>query len=346
MIASPDLPAERQVLIPRTITSRSLTRPRRDAYVAQLGGATMGTTWSAQLAVSASVSLPEIERRIVRELDRIIAQMSTWEAGSEISRFNRAPAGTWHEIGDEFMTVLAAALDVAQQTAGAYDPTVGEIVDLWGFGPSRIADGAPSAQTLSAAAACAGWQRVFADRADRRVLQVGGVRLDLSSIAKGFAVDQVASYLLREGVTDFLVEVGGELRGAGVKPDGTPWWVLLETPPLSDEAGLPAETIVALHGLSIATSGDYRRFREVGGKRVAHTIDPRTGRPVENEIASVTVIAKQCMMADAWATAITVLGREAGSALAERNGLAALIVTQEAGRLVQHLSPKMAAMLG
>lgn len=304
----------------------------------------MGTTWSARLVVQGTGALAEIERGIVREFDRVIAQMSTWAAGSDISRFNRAPAGTWHDVPDEFMTVLLAALDVAQQTSGAYDPTLGELVDLWGFGPAAVGGGAPNEEKLIAAAMRTGWQRVFVDGAGRRLLQPGGVQLDLSSIAKGFAVDQVAGYLLRAGIADFLVEIGGELRGAGVKPDGTPWWVLLEVPPV-DGVELPPETIVALHGLSVATSGDYRRFREIDGQRLAHTIDPRTGRPLASPPVSVTVIAKQCMMADAWATALTVLGPEAGLDLAERNGLAVRFVTQETGRLVSRLSSKMAAML-
>ncbi|MGE0627546.1 MAG: FAD:protein FMN transferase [Hyphomicrobiaceae bacterium] len=306
----------------------------------------MGTTWNAQF-----VQLPGPERGnplhgIERELDNVVAQMSTWETTSAISAYNSSVPGTWHRIEAEFMTVLSAALEVARKTDGAYDPTIGAVVGLWGFGPEAYSPDRPSPAELAVRVGQSGWTRVELDADLQSVLQPGGVHLDLSSIAKGFGVDQVARYLRRMGCSDFLVEVGGELRGEGTKPDGTPWWVLLEQPPdTRGNAELP-EVVIALHGLSIATSGDYRRRRMVDGAWQSHVIDPRTGRPVGGDVASVSVVAADCMTADAWATALMVLGLHAGLAVAERENIAAQFVCASEAGSRQVMSPAMRAMLG
>jgi thiamine biosynthesis lipoprotein len=241
--------------------------------------------------------------------------------------------------------VLAHALEVAGDTGGAYDPTVGPLVDLWGFGPAPRRHTRPPADAIAAARARTGWARLTLDARGRRARQPGGVSVDLSSIAKGFAVDEVAAYLRRLGVTSYLVEIGGELRGHGTKPDGTPWWVALERPPALPGAGSGAgDLIVALHGLSVATSGDYRRFFEDGGQCYSHTIDPRTGCPVEHGLASVTVLHPECMIADALATALMVLGAAAGLAYARRCGLMALFVDRGARGVEERMTPSFAAM--
>jgi len=173
-------------------------------------------------------------------------------------------------------------------------------------------------------------------------VQPGGLTLDFSAIAKGFGVDLAGDYLHRNGIGHFLLEAGGELRGEGVKPDGTPWWVAIEAPP-----GITLEgTRVALHGLCAATSGDYRRFRDKGDERLPHSLDPRTGRPIANGVASVTVLHPSCTAADAYSTALTVLGPDDGMALARRAGLAALVVTRSADGGGEIMSPAFAAMLG
>ena len=311
-----------------------------------LQGATMGTTWSVKLVATRGLHPAEIRSGIEARLDRVVAQMSTWEPDSDLSRFNRAAAGRWHELRDECLTVLAHALEVAGDTGGAYDPTVGPLVDLWGFGPAPRRRTRPPADAIAAARARTGWERLTLDPRGRRVRQPGGVSVDLSSIAKGFAVDQVAAHLRRLGVTSYLVEIGGELRGHGAKPDGTPWWVALERPPVSPGRGIGAgDLIVALHGLSVATSGDYRRFFEDGGRCYSHTIDPRTGCPVEHGLASVTVLHPECMIADALATALMVLGPAAGLAYARRRGLAALFVERGPRGVEEHMTPGFAAML-
>ncbi|MBF6022689.1 FAD:protein FMN transferase [Lysobacter niastensis] len=298
----------------------------------------MGTTWSAKLLTRAD-ALPALERGIQARLDEVVAQMSTWEADSDLSRFNHAAQGTSHLLPPELCTVLGAALDLARDTAGAYDPTVGPLVNLWGFGPDGARTEAPAAQALAVARGRIGWQRVQFDPLTRTAVQPGDCHVDLSSIAKGYGVDRVADYLIAQGIASFLVEVGGELRGHGRKPDDSAWQVAVEMP--QDETATVA--VVALEGLSIATSGDYRRYFGEGIARYSHTIDPRTGSPVAHGLASVTVLHPQCMHADALATALTVLGPESGLAYANRNGLAALFITHDGGGFRSRATPAFVA---
>lgn len=297
------------------------------------GGATMGTSWSVRIAALPGRLAETIEPAIHAVLDRIVAQMSQWEPESDLSRFNRAAPGMWHTLPPEFAHVLGAARDVAARSGGAFDPAMGALADRWGFGPSgpRTAapDGAPS-----------GERRIDFEPTLLRARRSVAAALDFSGIAKGYAVDAVAARLRDLGLADFLVEIGGELSGHGIKPDGQPWWVDLEQAP-----GVAVRPIrVALHGLAIATSGDYRRHFEADGRRYAHTLDPRTGAPLANGVASATVLHAECMLADAWATALTVLGPEAGAIVAEREGLAMHMVVRE-GRGREILSPAFAAML-
>lgn len=298
----------------------------------------MGTSWSVTIAGAPPGPLTPVRQAIQAVLDSVVAQMSTWDAASDICAFSAGAAGTWHTLPDDFSTVLDAALMIAQASDGAYDPTVGALVDLWGFGPSGPRE-TPGDAAIAAAIAHAGWQRL--KRGGRtNVMQPGGLQLDLSSIAKGFAVDRVATCLARLGLTDFLVEIGGELRGQGVKPDGTPWWVALEQP----AHDLP-ETILALHDISVATSGDQQRFVERDGRRLAHILDPRTGHPVRNGTASITVIHRACMLADAWATALMVMEPGAALALASAQNLAARILRRSENGWDELMTPAFAAML-
>lgn len=335
----------RQVLIPLEIKRPRPTWPPLSS-IASMGGETMGTTWSVKLAVPDGWSNSDVRRGVVAELDRVIAQMSTWEADSSISRFNRAEPGTWQSLEDEFFTVVEAALSCAARSGGAYDPTVGAAVDLWGFGPAPGHKAIPEPAAIAEAREHIGWSRLTLDAGRRRLLQPGNIRLDLSSIAKGFGVDQVARYLRQAGFANFLVEVGGELRGEGVKPGGTPWFVELEHPPQPDgNSARAAEALIALHGLSVATSGDYRRTSVWNGRVYSHTIDPRTAAPVDHALASVTVVAESCMTADALATALMVLGPCPAQALAESDGIAARFVVREASGFSVIMSTAMSAML-
>jgi len=306
----------RRVLVPATV---ALAPPPLGAGVHEFSGHTMGTTWSVRLVASVTLSREPVLRAIQGALDEVVDQMSTWQPHSDLVRFNRAAPATWHRLPEAFFEVLACARHVARRSGGAFDPTTGALVDAWGFGPAAR-QGVPDDAGRRVVLERAGWQRLELDPARRAARQAGGLALDLSAIAKGFGVDRVARRLAALGLDSHLVEVGGELRGSGVKPDGRPWWVQLEHP---DAAADPAPTLLALHDRSVATSGDYRRWFEHDGARYSHTIDPRDGRPIRHGVASVTVIHPECMLADAWSTALNVLGPEAGPALANRLGLAA-----------------------
>ena len=293
-----------------------------------LHGDTMGTRWRVCVAADARLALPPLHDAVQATLDRIVAQMSTWEAASDISRYNRAAAGSWQALPQPFGAVLRCALDVAQASNGAYDPTVGPLVDLWGFGAGgrdpRVADAAE----VAAASARIGWQRIALRDDPPAVLQPGGAALDLSAIAKGYGVDAVVACLREHGIADALVDIGGELFGYGRKPDGTPWRVLVEAAPDADDA---TPCVLALEDFAVATSGVHWHHFEHDGRTYAHTLDPRTGAPVERAPAAVTVIADDAMRADAWATALTVMGFDEGFAFARTNGLAARFVAADAG---------------
>jgi FAD:protein FMN transferase len=332
----------RRVLVPQLIDP---TPPPLGGVVHSLAGETMGTTWSVRWVGTPASDLESLRATVQQVLDRVVGQMSTWTPESDLSRFNRAAAGRWCALPDEFFRVLSTGVQVARASDGAYDPASGALVNLWGFGPSpRYTDpgfAPPSDAAIEAACARAGWRDLGLDVAARRVMQPGGATLDLSAIAKGFGVDEVVRALQRRAVDSCLVEVGGELRGEGVKPDGQPWWVELESP----QAGaMLAQTRVALHGLSVATSGDYRRAFQAEGRHFSHTLDPRRGRPVAHGVASVSVLHAECMLADAWSTALTVLGVEEGLQLAERENLAALFIVRRANGFEEHMSAAFAAL--
>jgi thiamine biosynthesis lipoprotein len=316
-----------RVLVPLQIAG---TSPPWGQTVHALQGQTMGTTWSARVVAPAELRLAPIEAAIKRMLAEVIAQMSPWEPDSDLSRFNRAPAGSRHVLPAGFATVMDAALQVAAASDGAFDPTSGELVRRWGFGPPGPAQ----------AARC-DWRALQWD--GRALTQSGMARLDLSAIAKGYAVDRLSQLLLECGLPHHLAEIGGELRGAGFKPEGQPWWVDLE-PPAAD-CGL-APLRMALHGLSIATSGDYRRcYIDAQGQRRSHTIDPRSGEPIAHGLAAVSVVHESAMWADGWSTALMVMGAEAGLRFATERGLAALFTQRRADGFEELFTPAMKAML-
>ncbi|WP_322042116.1 FAD:protein FMN transferase [Paraburkholderia sp. J67] len=339
-----------RVLVPAHIDRLAATPPG-DGHVAMFDGETMGTTWSVRCVLPPGEDAGQTESRLdatIRAvLDEVIEQMSNWRDDSDVSRFNRAEANTWVTVPRACFDVVEAALAVARESGGAYDPSAGPLVDLWGFGLAPRRADSPSFDEVSAVRARCGWQRIEADRAGLRLYQAGGSALDLCAIAKGYAVDAVRDALVASDIDHVLVEIGGELRGEGVKPDGMPWWVELETPPQEGAFALPPGVdLIALHGLSVATSGDYRRYYvDKTDVRRAHTIDPRTGYPASHALASVTVLHPSCMLADAWSTALTVLGPDAGMLLAQRKRLAARFLVRTPDGFRELTSPAYAAML-
>ncbi|MQX54290.1 FAD:protein FMN transferase [Alcanivorax sediminis] len=288
-----------------------------------LSGPTMGTTWSVKYTGTPDESIDSLKADIEAALEQVNAEMSTYRADSVLSQFNQAAAGTLVDLPADTQKVLKAAFSLSEMTGGAYDVTVGPLVNLWGFGPESDRFEPPQADEIEAARRRVGWQSLLLD--GPRLLQPGEVYVDLSSIAKGFAVDKVAELMDKHGLKSWLVEVGGELRARGTKPYGQPWRIAVERPiPGVREV----EQVVALKDMAVATSGDYRNFFESDGKLYSHTIDPRTGYPVQHALASVSVLHKSAMMADGLATAMTVLGPKEGMAFAKANELAVFFIVR------------------
>ncbi|AHE56857.1 FAD:protein FMN transferase [Sphingomonas sanxanigenens] len=300
----------------------------------------MGTRWSVRAYLENRMDAADVQAAIEATLARIVDELSHWRSDTEINRFNRSAPGTWQALMPALDRVLAAGLEVAHASAGAFDPAIGRLAAAWGFGPEGRHATPPEPRRIAALLAPRGWRAI--ERRGQFARRTADVTLDFSGIGKGYAVDAVADTLGRIGIGHRLVEIGGELNGAGIRDDGQPWWVDAEPhPDFADATPLR----VALHGLSIATSGDYRRWFAHDGQRYAHSIDPRTGMPVANGVASVTVLHPHCIYADAWATALTVLGPAAGMALAEKRGLAVRMLVRQP-RPAELISPALAAICG
>jgi thiamine biosynthesis lipoprotein len=293
----------------------------------QLAGQSMGTSWHVTvIEAPGTPSTAALQAGIEGVLEAVEASMSTYRRESEISRFNRAPPGEWQTLSGDFYTVLAAALEIGAQSGGAYDVTVAPLVELWGFGAAGGIDEPPPEQSIREMLERVGQQRLQLDGERQRVRKLGEVSLDLSSIAKGYAVDRIAGWLVQQGMDRYLVEVGGEMKLSGLSMRGDPWRIAIEKPAAG---GRSVAVAVSLTDVGVATSGDYRNFFEAGGRRYSHTIDPRTGYPVDHELVSVTVVHPSAMTADAWATALTVLGPADGAAVAEARALAVYFITRK-----------------
>ncbi len=299
---------------------------------ATLHGPTMGTRWSVTCA-----PLPEAQWHILRQdlaaaVEQVDAQMSPWKPDSDLVRLNHAPVGAWVDLPSEMLEVLTCALDIGCLSQGAFDIGVGALVDAWGFGAARTAPDAAAIGSARSAAHPPTHTCLELDATQGRARKHSAVQIDLCGIAKGYAVDRMAAVLQQQGVRHALVALDGELRAVGGQPGGGAWPVALEQP----EAGRRAvRGVIELQDLAVATSGDYRHFWDVQGQRLAHTMDARSGAPVHNGVASVTVLARSCMHADAWATALLVAGPGAGLALAQRMGLEALWLLHREGALVE-----------
>jgi len=297
-------------------------------------GATMGTTWSVR--VDADLSADErarVQAVIEERLDRVNGLMSTYDTASELSRFNRHASTEPFPASAELLEVLALARDVSERSGGAFDVTVGPLVEAWGFGPGGGLEGRlgpkPDGAMLARLREHVGYQKVLLDAASGTVSKtVPDVAVDLSAIAKGYGVEQVAIGLRELGLASFLVEVGGELKAVGTTRGGRPWRVGIERP---DDREPGVWGTVDLTDEAIATSGDYRNYYEEDGVRYAHIIDPRIGVPMRMRGASVSVVHPDAAVADAWATALSVLGPDDGYAVAVREELAVLFVEPSAG---------------
>lgn len=297
----------------------------------EFSGPTMGATWSVKVVPAdpplSSADSMTVDRRIRDDLAHINRLMSTWDPESELSRFNRFTGVDPFPVSPETFEVLRWSIEMAALTGGALDVTIAPLIEAWGFGAAAKAPSSPDPATLAALRDTTGVHRLELDPAGRWIRKRHPeLRVDVSSIAPGYAADRLAAMLNEAfGFTDFLVDVGGELVARGRNDQGQPWQVAVERP---DGRGRSIARIVPVTDAAIATSGDYRNYREVDGVRISHILDPRTARPVRHRLASATVVDDLAVRADALATALMVLGPAEGMALAERLDLAALLLVR------------------
>ncbi len=312
-------------------TGFGLLRPEAPVTELHMSGRTMGTTYNVKYRPTRDTpSLKAMQIEVDTLLAEINHTMSTYDPESELSRLNRLRTTDWVSASTSLRDVLKAALEIGAQSEGAFDITVGPLVNLWGFGPELHPDRVPLETDIAAARMRSGLDKVSLHETQPAIRKHRpDVFLDLSGIAKGYGVDRVAELMTAHGIEHYMVEIGGEIRVRGLKEHNTPWRIAIEKP-LSGERSV--HTVLGLSDIALATSGDYRNFFEIAGRRYSHTINPATGWPVDHHLMSVTVLADTSMRADAWATAFQVLGPERGMAIAERLNLPVLFVIERDGR--------------
>ena len=316
------------VLLLVLLTAAAGCRPPDSTREFRFRGSSMGTTFEVKVVAS---PFPEQRQEAVREaiqaqLRDVDGKMSTYREASEISRLNRSRETTPHPLSRETFTVLAEALRISRVTDGAFDITVGPLVNAWGFGPAPHPTSLPTAAEIKQLKLRSGWAKIELNSRDSTILKhEPALYLDLSAIAKGYAVDRLSEVLAEMNLTRHMVELGGEVRTSGRNAGGNPWRIAIEKPV---SGGRAFQRILPLENLALATSGDYRNFRQAEDGDLSHTIDPRTGRPVRHELASVSVVDDSCMRADGYATALMVLGEDEGYRLAAEQDLAALFLVR------------------
>jgi thiamine biosynthesis lipoprotein len=290
-----------------------------------LNGSTMGTRYSAVFFAHPGKNISALSAALSASVDRVDLQMSSWKQESDLNRLNAAPIGTWVDIPPELTSVLVASLQVERITHGAFNINVGDLVSAWGFGPMNKGSTLGRMSISSKNIRPPTYALIDLDTKGGRARKSGAVDLDLSGIAKGFGVDEMARVMNEFAIPSWLVGIDGEMRAKGVKPDGSAWAVAHERP---DRYKREAMGVIELQDMAVATSGNYRHFKEVDGRTFSHTIDARTSAPLENGIASVSVLTTTCMTADAWATALMVMGVEAGLEAARANHFDVIFVQQ------------------
>jgi len=304
----------------------------------------MGTSYSVQWTdASTSITTSELKHLIEQRLDRINSLMSTYIPNSQLSAFNRSRETGWHAVDSELAQLVQLALSISNKSDGAFDISVGPLVNLWGFGPSETIFNFPTDTEIRIAKRSVGYQHLDV-RLDPPALnkKIADLYVDLSAIAKGYAVDEVAQILKAQGINNFMVEIGGEVKGMGVAPHGNPWRIGIETPHIQRGN---IEKIISLKDIGVATSGDYRNYIEHDGKHYSHTIDPRSGYPVDHHLGSVTVIHESVATADAWATAFMVLGPKRTIQLSNSNELSGVLITRDGDKYISTVFGEMQSYL-
>ncbi len=306
-------------------------------YPLQYSDEIMGTSFTVKATLLPdTIKGDELKLEIKSLLDKLNGQMSTYLQNSELSRFNSNHTTQWQTVSASLFDVLDEAKTIADITSGAFDITVGPLVNLWGFGPDPISFKAPENQAIEQQLSRIGIQHLQLNSKTRQIKkQMPELYLDLSAIAKGYAVDQVGILLESHDIKDYMVEIGGELRLKGNNKNGLPWRIAVEKP--TPEKRM-IQKVLPITDVSMATSGDYRNFFELDNTRFSHTIDPRTGRPIKHNLASITILSDTTMKADAYATALMVLGPEQGYKIAEQENIAALFIIKSEDGFVEKAS--------
>lgn len=310
-----------------------------------MSGSTMGTSYHIKLIPDTNIKIDAtiLKSKIDTRLSVIDHKMSTYKKDSELSRFNRHPSNQWMDVSAETLNVIAAGQEISRLSDGAFDMTIGNLVNLWGFGPTINIDMIPDTATINQLQQHIGYQHLELRQTPSALKKnTDEIYLDLSAIAKGYAVDAVAQLLLSNNIENFLVEIGGEIITHGAKSDQQPWVIGIESA-LANERSIQKQ--IYLIGLAMATSGDYRNYFEHNGLRYSHTIDPRTGHPINHQLASVSVISNTCMQADALATALMVLGPIIGMEFAEQHQLAIFMLVKQDNKFIEKYSSAFSTYL-
>jgi FAD:protein FMN transferase len=315
----------------------------------EMRGRTMGTTFMVKvLKPTAMESIPtsELTARLTDEIGKILVklnqQMSTWIDDSELSRFNRYRENDWFELSADTAGVLTEAQRISDLTGGAFDITVGPLINLWGFGPAKTDRQVPTDEQIQAVKEKTGYHKLSVRVSPPAVKKENpDIHCSLSAIAKGFGVDKVGEYLETRGYDNYLVEIGGEVRARGINLKGTPWRLAISTP----DGRANFQKILYLKDAAMATSGDYYNYFEKDGVRYSHTINPVTGKPITHKLASVTVIHDNCMTADALATAINVLGPEEGYQLALKEKLPVFLIIKKGKAFIEKMTPRFEELM-
>lgn len=298
--------------------------------VESFAGPTMGSTYTVKYVRSEGVApREELQAQTEAILSKLDRELSTYRSDSDVERFNALPAGSCETMPASVLELVEAGGRLSQESDGSLDLTVEPLLNLWGFGPQGRVERVPTTAELDEARKLVGHQHLRIE--GERLCKDVASQLDFNSIAAGYAVDRVVERLHELGVRSYLVEITGELKAEGRKPDGSPWRIAIEAPHDDERV---AQRVIELDGYSVSTSGDYRNYFEQDGKRYSHTLDPQTGAPIEHRLAAVTVIDPSAMLADGLSTLLMVLGPERGLAYAEQHAIAAFFVTREGQQFV------------
>jgi FAD:protein FMN transferase len=303
-----------------------------------LSGPTMGTYYDVKIAqYPAGIPDESIQRGIEEVLGKVVAEISTYDASSELSRLNQNPSTDWIPISENLLEVISEGQRLSELSHGAFDITIGPLVNLWGFGPEHRAAAVPAADAVQEARARVGYGKLQLRTSPPAIRkQRGDIYIDLSALGEGYGAQRVAAYLDGLGVSSYMVAIAGTLRVKGLKADGGPWKVAIEEP--SPDRRI-VDKIVRITDAGISTSGDYRNFFEEGGKRYSHEIDPKTGAPVSHRLASVTVVGTDLTRTDGLATMLMVMGEKDGPELAQAEGIPALFIIHEGSGFSERSTP-------